>query len=164
MLATQEKIHETLNSQKGHPKPKDENESEKHMSESTVMERRHSPRRGCNVSNLTVQQKYLEPGTCPLIFELQPSKKRPLTIKTRVIWGPGVYINIYICVCVYLYIHLLPSLTSTTRNKMASFKKGCVEMNLPQPDTNFPKKKNFLKAIVSFSGKGWTEKALLFET
>ena len=32
------------------------------------------------------------------VLGLQPSKRRPFPIKTRVIWVPGIFIHIYSCV------------------------------------------------------------------
>ena len=74
----------TRKQKRAHQKP-NRLESEKHMSESTVMERHHSPGRGCYTIFIEKAaswqldvQKNLEP-VCPCFFGLQPSQKMALS-------------------------------------------------------------------------------------
>ena len=63
---------------------------------------------------------YLEP-VCPVFLSLNPPKKKARSNQNKGHLGSR---------CIYIYIceniHILPSLKSTTRNKMASFKTGWV--------------------------------------
>ena len=63
---------------------------------------------------------YLEPNVTQLtsIFEGQPSKTRPCSIKTRVIWVLAKYEYIYIYICTQVYTLDLPPIQEEFKVKV----------------------------------------------
>ena len=64
------------------------------------------------------------------VLGVEPFKRRPFPIKTRVIWVPDIYIYNYIYIYIYIFLVIYSFIYAFISNKARILASGLVSANL----------------------------------